>query len=152
MNPLPKLSINTSSPLHPPPDLTTPMLPPTPPPPPSKPQLFLLKLWCFLSSFISIYFFCTILSLTDYLYKSFYKGIEKDYTKSYFIGSFISFTLFNHFCRILKFNTRLILILFGIFGTMTGIWVLSKVSEKVFPWKNGTFLGLVFLVGFVEVH
>jgi hypothetical protein len=35
---------------------------------------------------------------------------------------------------------------------MSGIWVLSKVSEKVFPWKNGIFLGLVFLVGFVEVH
>jgi hypothetical protein len=35
---------------------------------------------------------------------------------------------------------------------MTGIWILSKTSEKKFPWKNGAFLALVFMVGFVEVH
>lgn len=152
MNPRQKLQQPTCQPPDPLPNLTTPMLAPTPGPTITKFQLFLVSLWCFLSSFISIYFFCTILSLTDYLYKSFYTGIEKDYTKSYFIGSFISFLLFNHLSKILKFNTRLIIILLSIFATMSGIWILAQVSVEIFPSKNGIFLLLVFLVGFVEVH
>ena len=76
----------------------------------SKFSIWVISIWCFLNSFISIYFWCSILALTDFLYTTFYVGIDREYSRCYFIGSFISFMCFNLIAKMFKFNTRMILI------------------------------------------
>lgn len=109
-------------------------------------------IWCITNPFISIYCYSSIQSLTDYLNLTFYKGIDGDYTKLYFIGGFISFITFNQIAQRLLFSKRLVIIIFLLALAYLGIFLLSLFKNITYEFKRIPFLILIFLVGYLEIH